>query len=237
LSVSFARNLSEFVEMVSELNGEYVSGAVYRGQSNYEFGLASTLQWALCRDKRPTTLKRAEEGFWIFRKERHLYHDIKSLNQWDELTLAQHYGLPTRLLDWTLDPLVALYFALESVDQENITADACVYILPADSNIEWVTSTELDEDVFSEVKVNGSEAHSYILMPDYLNLRVRNQAGVFLLTSKIDFEFPKSEAHHVIIPASFIKVMKGQLIQFGVSRKKIYMDVQSLCSELKYMKY
>lgn len=40
---------------------------------------------------------------------------------------AQHHGLPTRLLDWSLNPLVALYFAC--CDENNIEKDGCVYRL------------------------------------------------------------------------------------------------------------
>lgn len=55
------------------------------------------------------------------------YVQHRPLSQWEELAIAQHHGLPTRFMDWSTNPLVALYFAVRGTARQK--EDSAVYVL------------------------------------------------------------------------------------------------------------
>ncbi len=88
-------------------------------------------------------------------------------DDWDCLVYAQHYGMATRLLDWTCNPLVALWFA--AMDKKEYTS-GFVYLLFVDQ--ELILDKAKEKNPFSI-------GNTRVLKPNINNLRIAAQSGWF----------------------------------------------------------
>jgi hypothetical protein len=101
--IKYISELSDFIKEISEDNDGKTN--LYRGQSNSEWGIeASIFRGKYTKDKEADIYNKIRKYNFEELKKRDCYLD--------DLIDMQHYGAPTRLIDWSYNPLMSLYFAV-----------------------------------------------------------------------------------------------------------------------------
>ncbi len=204
--------------------------AFYRGMSDKDYRLVPSIGRIFKDGEEKALLDFEKKIFEEFKRKYLLYTNCRPENDTQSLCLAQHFGLPTRLLDWTHNPFVALYFACRS----NPTKDGVVY-----------TCLEFSRRCFDEKRDNiFTFEHESIIWPSVIDVRHRNQNCLFTL-------FPKpwlENQHHIysksiipvysksIIPAHLKSVILWKLHAIGITKSFIFPSLDSLCEDIVYCK-
>lgn len=156
------------------------SSYVYRGLEDSRYNLT-------------TSLNRQGESHL----ERHLLRNFKKYSQlsnppnseWHWMALAQHHGLPTRLLDWSYSPLVALHFA--TADHAKYDRDSIIWA------VNYVDCKRYLPDQLSSVV---DREGSYILTTDMLDQATKNLEGLSAMRERpfpVFFEPPSIDGRIV----------------------------------------
>jgi hypothetical protein len=197
----------------------------YRKSTRYQFRGQSNSKWPLIpKAGRPPFNKRNDkELFKQWKRRANAYLENKSLNDTELLTIAQHTGLPTRLLDWTYNPLVAVFFACT----ENQNIDGAIFAYKAKS---YLSITNI-EDPFELSK--GSVK---MLQPNSPHSRLINQFGYFTIHTEPTLELEQDTLNvdfdKIIIPSILKKELVFIINQLGVNNMTIFPDLDGLSKHL-----
>ncbi len=151
-------------------------------------------------------------------------NDISDETDW--ILHAQHFGLPTRLLDFTQNPLKALYFAVEDSISES---DGVVWGLDDFYDSEPPILKDLDKVEF--------------YTPSHINNRIIAQESVFAVfpLGRHDLEIVPLEERHVdhrfflkiTIPSSSKPSIKEELGILGINKMSIYPGIDGVVEKIK----
>ena len=181
--------------------------------------------------------------------------DARHDSVWHWLALAQHHGLPSRLLDWTYSPLVALHFVTESAHAfEDDGVVWCVDYHAARARLPAKLRQVLERessDVFTPellaaavesletLRAIAPEPALVFLEPPSLDQRIVTQYALFSFLTHAEADMQAwatahpDLCHRVIIPAGIKWEVRDKLDQSNISERVLYPGLDGLCRWLR----
>ena len=164
-----------------------------------------------------------------------LLESHRPFDDWDYLTLGQHFGLPTRLLDWSNNALTALWFATNSKPLQEVSHPYGVV---------WVLMAELEDFDFKIEEADPfSITKTKIFRPRLIRQRINNQSAVFSIQSTREIiektELNRSDLFRdkllkIKIPEEYFSTVRHDLNVLGVNAFTIFPELEGLCSYLEW---
>ena len=157
--------------------------------------------------------------------------EFEPKDNWDWLALAQHHGLPTRLLDWTYNALVALWFVVENSSEKN------------EIGVVWILKTKPSDFRDTEQDTNPlNNEVTKIFRSRVMSRRISAQSGVFTVHrisdegKVVQFESNATFRERLIkinIPSESFVYIRKSLKMMGVNHSTIFPDIDGLCKHLE----
>jgi hypothetical protein len=241
-----ARSWAELLDQLLEGSwnarmGRFRSPFAFRGLEDAAHDLSNSLTRLSARESKADRLEQAL--LRNFRKYAHGHADPGMDSIWHWLAVAQHHGLPTRLLDWTYSPLVALHFATS--DPATFGRDGVVWsvnFVEANKRLPTRLRRLLEQehsetftvemlDRFPSLRAFDKLARTpfvIFLEPPSLDVRILNQFALFSLMPGPSSDLGEWLARHpklcrrVIVPAELKWEVRDKLDQSNITERTLF---------------
>lgn len=215
---------SKTIQSVEDLLGivqEYGNTTViYRGVKSSEYELIPKV--GRRRRKKKVLQPKDERYILTLFKQRAIAHLQRApTDEWEWLAIAQHHRLPTRLLDWTRNPLVAAYFAVV----EKHEGESAIYAYRNNRHL----SIQKHPDPFEVDRVAR-------VVPNHTTSRIIVQSGLFTIHPKPTRPFANSEVDKFVIPALQRKPIKKTLDKLGINTASMFPDLDGIALHIDWLR-
>ncbi len=236
------RSFEEFRRLIKKTNPG--SWNFFRGESRDFYSLVPKIgritkepprsgKGAAVDNRMPADIYGEHEALQEFKKSGRHMVEVQPATEWEWLALAQHHGLPTRLLDWSVNPLIALYFAVadpysdldlerDRISDPGYCGGAAFYIAHTMYGL-----SEIDE------KASPFEAGTCFFSAPVIASRIKAQSGVFSVLKNPwkPLEQQLSEKEHIRkyrIPFQNRTFLAQELKLLGINHAFVFADLDGL---------
>ena len=249
----------EPIRKVEELFQYQKDGWIYRGQRDSQWKLKTTLERACDNYGHLLNKARDNENVLLrdFQRKYHHYSqyipDSDHTLEW--LSLMQHYGAPTRLLDFTYSIVIAAYFALENAEKDcSVWAINGIWAIEKSADCfrkgsqEWKflkgDITEKNEKIFNKAfRRHNPKTFACQMNPFRLNERLTIQKGVFMCPGNVALPFEcnlknlkewnvKKNIVKIIIPHQLKRKSLDFLSSMSITRSTLFPGLDGFAQSL-----
>jgi len=255
------KSFIDYIQFIEDLRSGSPDNLWYRGCGKSSHKLQPTLYRHKAVKELDKLADLERQLVARFRQRSIPFHSRSLQDDWDVLFFMQHYGVPTRLLDWTENPFIAFYFAIMQAPfgktkggMIKFKSPAAVWILNPDAwNRRALKHLSYkggiltpDDDEISGYKgtnvLKGVDMLPVAIYGSHNSPRIVAQRGVFTIFGQDTTPmekireakiFPRDCLIKIVLEDRFLPEMRKSILKHGITESVISPDLEGLAKELR----